>query len=60
MSTNAGLRYPVTETPRAFRYCFKSEATFSRNDCAPKYYPCFELGHRILPFFTLLFFVFKK
>ena len=57
ISTNAGLRYPVTETPRAFKYCFKPEAKFSQNDCAPKYYPCFD---RILPFFTLPFFVFKK
>ena len=57
ISTNAGLRYPVTETPRAFKYCFKSEATFSQNDCAPNYYPCFD---RILSFFTLPFLVFNK
>ena len=49
--TNAGLTYPVTETPRAFKYCFKSEATFSQNDCASKYYSCFD---RILPFLLCL------
>ena len=26
MSTNAGLRYPVTETSHAFKYSFKSES----------------------------------